>query len=35
MNINILASVEHPNKNNGNLGDIFGYLLMEHLCKKM
>lgn len=34
LNINILASVTHPNKNNGNLGDIFGYILMEYLCNK-
>jgi len=31
----ILGSVKIPNKNNGNLGDIFGYVLMEYLCKKM
>lgn len=30
--INVLASV-NPNNKQGNLGDIFGYVLMENLCK--
>lgn len=31
--ISILASVKNPLCNKGNLGDIFGYILMEYLCK--
>ncbi len=33
--ISVLASVVNPNQNNGNLGDLFGYKLMEHLCKPL
>jgi len=31
----VLASVVNPNKETGNLGDLFGYVLMEHFCKEM
>lgn len=31
--IYILASVKNPLSKKGNLGDIFGYILMEYLCK--
>lgn len=30
--LNVLASVKNPHALRGNLGDIFGYLLMEHYC---
>ena len=33
--INILASVKNPKKESGNLGDVFGYKLMEYLCKPL
>ena len=31
--INILASVKRPNSDRGNLGDLFGFVLLEHLCE--
>ena len=33
--INILASVNNPKSNRGNLGDLFSYELMEYLCKPL
>jgi len=33
--IHVLASVNEPHKLTGNLGDRFGYVLMEFYCKKM
>lgn len=33
--IHVLASVIEPHKLTGNLGDVFGYVLMEFYCKKM
>jgi len=35
FDINILASTRNPKSNRGNLGDIFGYKLMEYLCKPL
>lgn len=35
FDINIFASVRNPKSNRGNLGDIFGYKLMEYLCKPL
>jgi len=29
----VLASVKNPHLSRGNLGDIFGYVLIEFLCK--
>ena len=33
--INLLASVKKPSASSGNLGDIFGYVLLEYLCKNL
>ena len=30
--LNILASIKDPTAKHGNLGDMFGYLLLEHYC---
>lgn len=30
--LNILASIKDPRARHGNLGDLFGYLLLEHYC---
>ena len=35
LEINVLTSVKNPKSNRGNLGDIFGYKLMEYLCKPL
>ncbi|WP_346993083.1 polysaccharide pyruvyl transferase family protein [Alteromonas gracilis] len=32
--INVLASVKKPNSEKGNLGDLFGYMLMEYYAKQ-
>ena len=33
--INVLASVINPNSEKGNIGDMFGYILMEYLCNPL
>lgn len=32
--VTVLASVKNPYATRGNLGDVFGYFLMEHYCKQ-
>ena len=35
LEVNILASIKNTKSNKGNLGDLFGYILMEYLCNPL